>query len=133
MKSLEIICPLAQKQPPPRRGCFCLLVGIFFGRVKVERSYINLLANKPKMPKQEKPIGEISHFFSNISVAVIDLFSSLKKGDKIRITGGQETDFEQKVDSMQVDHKEVKSAKKGDSIGMKVKEKVREGYRVFKV
>ncbi len=85
------------------------------------------------MPKQEKPIGEISHFFSNISVAVIDLFSSLKKGDKIRITGGQETDFEQKVDSMQVDHKEVKSAKKGDSIGMKVKEKVREGYRVFKV
>jgi len=85
------------------------------------------------MPKQEKPIGEITHFFSNIGVAVVDLFSSLKKGDKIRVVGGQETDFEQEVDSMQIDHKDVKSAKKGDSVGMKVKEKVREGYKVYKI
>ena len=45
----------------------------------------------------------------------------------------QETDFEQEVESMQIDHKEMKSAKKGDSVGMKVDEKVHEGYKVFKI
>lgn len=92
------------------------------------------------MPKEEKAlpagrqaIGKITHYFSNISVAVIDLVSVLKEGDNIRITGGEDTDFEQTVDSMQVEHKEVKTAKKGDSVGLKVKEKVREGYNVFKI
>lgn len=85
------------------------------------------------MAKKEKPIGQVTHYFSNIKVAVIDLSSPLKRGDKIRIAGGEETDFEQEVDSMQIDHKEVGSAKKGDSVGMKVQEKVREGYKVFKV
>lgn len=84
------------------------------------------------MAKEEKPIGKITHYFSNIGVAVIDLSASLEEGDTIRITGGQETDFEQKVGSMQIDHKEVKSAKKGDSVGMKIDEKVREGYNVYK-
>lgn len=85
------------------------------------------------MAKEEKPIGKITHYFSNIEVAVIDLTAPLKEGDVIRIVGGKETDFEQKVASMQIDHKEVKSAKKGDSVGMKVGEKVHEGYKVFKV
>lgn len=82
--------------------------------------------------KEEKPIGQVVHYFSNIGVAVIDLSSPLKEGDTIRINGGQETDFEQEIGSMQIDHKDVKTAKKGSSIGMKVKEKVREGYKVFK-
>jgi putative protease len=82
---------------------------------------------------KEKRIGEITHYFSNIEVAVINLATTLKKGDKIKIVGGEETDFEQKVDSMQIEYKEVKSAKKGASVGLKVKEKVREGYKVFKV
>ncbi len=82
---------------------------------------------------EEKPIGKITHYFSNISVAVIDLLAPLKEGDEIRITGGENTDFTQAVESMQVDHEKVKTAKKGDSVGMKVKEKVREGYHVYKV
>jgi putative protease len=86
-----------------------------------------------KETKQEKPIGKITHYFSNIEVAVIDLTSPLKQGDKIRVVGGEATDFEQEVDSMQIDHEQVKLAKKGDSVGMKVKEKVHEGYKVFKV
>lgn len=85
-----------------------------------------------KTKKAPKPIGEITHYFSDIEVAVISLKSPLKKGDKIRIIGGQETDFEQKITSMQIDHKDVKSAKKGSSIGMKIDEKVRDGYKVFK-
>ena len=83
--------------------------------------------------KEGKLIGKISHYFSDISVAVLDLSSPLKKGDKIRIVGGESTDFDQKVDSMQIDHENVKSAKKGDSVGMKVKEKVHEGYKIFKI
>ncbi|MEK7562493.1 MAG: hypothetical protein AAB509_02345 [Patescibacteria group bacterium] len=86
------------------------------------------------MAKEEgKLIGKITHFFSNINVAVVDLSIPLKEGDEIRIIGGESTDFNQTVDSMQVDHKEVKTAKKGDSVGLKVKEKVHEGYKVFKV
>lgn len=84
------------------------------------------------MAKEEKPIGKITHYFSNIGVAVIDLDSTLHEGEEIRITGGENTDFTQTVDSMQIEHEKVKSAKKGDSVGMKVKEKVREGYHVYK-
>jgi hypothetical protein len=49
------------------------------------------------------------------------------------VVGGQETDFEQKVVSMQVDHKEVKIGKKGQEVGMKIAEKVHDGYKVFKI
>lgn len=86
-----------------------------------------------KKEKKDKPIGRITHYFSNIEVAVIDLTAPLKAGDSIRVVGGQETDFEQEVASMQIDHEEVKSAKKGDSVGLKIKEKVHEGYKVFKI
>jgi len=84
------------------------------------------------MPQEEKPIGQVVHYFDKISVAVVKLFSPLKKGDEIRIAGGQETDFTQTVESMQVDHKNIDNAKKGDEVGLKVKEKVREGYKVYK-
>ena len=85
------------------------------------------------MSKKDKPIGKVNHYFDNIQVAVIDLDSGLKVGDKIRIVGGEETDFEQEIDSMEVDHEKIKKAKKGSSVGTKVKEKVREGYKVYKV
>lgn len=85
------------------------------------------------MPKKEKPIGEITHYFSNIKVAVLNLKGPLSEGDEIRIVGGENTDFNQTVESMEVDHKKVKKAKKGDDVGMKVKEKAREGYKVYKV
>lgn len=85
------------------------------------------------MAKEEgKLIGKISHYFSNIGVAVIELSDTLKAGEKIRIVGG-ETDFEQAVDSMEVDHKKVDKAKKGEGVGLKVDQKVREGYKVFKI
>ena len=88
---------------------------------------------KATADKDGKLIGKITHYCSNIEVAVVELSSPLKMGDTIRVVGGQETDFEQKVSSMQIDHKEVKSAGKGDSIGMKVDEKVHEGYKVYKI
>ncbi len=83
--------------------------------------------------KKEKLIGRITHYFSNIEVAVISLVSPLKVGDKVRVVGGQETDFDQKIKSIQIEHKEVKTGKKGQSVGIKVEEKVHEGYKVYKV
>ncbi len=56
----------------------------------------------------------------------------MKEGEKILIEGAT-TNFEQTADSMQIEHKAVKEAKKGDSIGLKVKNRVREGDKVYKV
>lgn len=79
----------------------------------------------------KKKVGTISHYFPKISVAVVEVEAPLKVGDKISIEGPT-TKFEQTVESMQVEHKEIKAAKKGDSIGMKVAEKVREKDLVYK-
>jgi putative protease len=101
---------------------------------KVAKKLVKKVVKKVvKKHSEGKLIGKITHYFSNIEVAVIELLTPLKIGDNIRIVGGQETDFEQKVDSMQIEHEQVKSAKKGDSVGMKVDEKVHEGYKVFKI
>ena len=86
----------------------------------------------PEEIKEGELIGEITHYFGNIGVAVIKLSDTLKVGDTIRITGG-ETDFTQAVDSMEVEHQKVEIAKKGYSIGLKVSEKVREGYKAYKL
>jgi len=80
---------------------------------------------------EPKPIGVVSNYFDHVSVAAIKLAAPLKVGDTIRFAGG-ETDFEQKVESMQIQHKQVKTAKKGDEIGIKVTGKVRKDYKVFK-
>jgi putative protease len=80
----------------------------------------------------EKEIGKISHFFSHISVAVIELTDTLKVGDEIHVQGAT-SDFTQKVESMQIEHENVQEANKGQSIGLKVKDRVREHDTVFKV
>ncbi len=79
-----------------------------------------------------KEVGKVAHFFSKISVAVVDLNAPVSVGDKIRIMGPT-TDFEQTVESMQIEHQDVKMAKAGQSIGLKVKEYVREKDIVYKV
>ena len=77
-------------------------------------------------------VGKIAHFFSKINVAVVELTDTLSVGDRIRIQGPT-TDFEQTVDSMQIEHAIVKTATKGQSVGLKVKDKVREKDTVYKV
>ena len=90
------------------------------------------MSDKPSIPGEGKLIGKVTHYYNNIGVAIIDISATLKAGDSIRIIGG-EVDFEQIVESMEVDHKKVKAAKTGETIGIKVGEKVREGYKVYKV
>jgi len=87
---------------------------------------------EPQISEEGKLIGKVTHYFSKIEVAVIELSDSLKVGDTIRIVGGV-TDFNQTVESMEVEHKKVEEAKAGESIGLKVSQKVREGYKVFKL
>ncbi len=80
---------------------------------------------------EEKPVGKITHYFTNIGVAVVEITNGqLKVGDKIHIKGAT-SDFEQKIDSMQVEHESVEKAKKGQSIGLKVEQQAREGDEVF--
>jgi putative protease len=76
-------------------------------------------------------IGRITHFFSKINVAVIELKAPLKVGDTIVIKGPT-TDSQQVVDSMQIEHQNVQAALAGQSIGMKVAQRVRETDAVFK-
>ena len=83
--------------------------------------------------EEGKLIGKVSHYFDNIGVAVIELVATLKVGDTIRIVGGEATDFTQEIESMEVEHEKIKKAKKKNSVGLKVKEKVRDGYKVYKV
>ena len=89
---------------------------------------------KSKLSMEEKPqeVGKVTHFFSKINVAVVELKAQLSVGDKIRIQGPT-TNFEQTVQSMQIEHENVKTAKKGQSIGLMVNERVRESDTVYKI
>ena len=86
------------------------------------------------MSMEEKltEVGKVTHFFSKINVAVVELNAPLSIGDKIRIQGPT-TDFEQSVKSMQIEHKDVETGEAGQSIGLKVNERVRETDIVYKV
>lgn len=82
------------------------------------------------MERQE--IGQVTHYYSKIGVAIIRLDSTLKVGERIAIVGST-TDLEQEVKSMQVEHQSIGEAKAGDLVGLKVKDKVREGDTVFNI
>ncbi len=62
-------------------------------------------------------IGNITHYFSKINVAVVDLMLPLSVGDRIQIKGPM-TDFEQTVDSMQIDRRAIQRAEGGQSVGL---------------
>lgn len=77
-----------------------------------------------------KQIGKITHYFSKIGVAVLELSDNLKVGDDI-VIATHSGDFEQNVDSMQVEHEQVTAAKAGDAVGLKVASPVKEGNLVY--
>lgn len=82
---------------------------------------------------EEKKIGEVVHYFGHINVAAIRLTDGdLKKGDTIHIKG-HTTDFNQQVESIQIEHESVEEAEKGADIGVRVGEQVREHDAVYKV
>ncbi len=78
-------------------------------------------------------IGSVSHYYDKIKVAIINLSSDLKVGDKIKFVRGGEDLFTQNVDSIQVEHKSIDSASSGDVIGLKVENEVKEGSEVYRI
>jgi hypothetical protein len=76
-------------------------------------------------------VGHITHFFSKINVAVLELTAPLAVGDRILIKGPT-TDFEQVVDSMQIEHANIPRAEAGQAIGLKMAEQARERDVVYK-
>ena len=80
----------------------------------------------------ESQIGRVTHFYNKIGVAIVELSDSLLVGDTIHISG-HTTDLTQKVDSLQTEHQNIEKAEKGQTIGLKVTDEVREKDLVFKV
>lgn len=84
------------------------------------------------MPEEKKLVGKITHYYGKIGVAVVELEDELAVGDEISIEGAS-TNIRQKVESMQIEHQNIKKAKAGDSVGLKVAGKVRENDQVYKI
>ena len=80
----------------------------------------------------EQEIGKVSHYYSKISVVVIALSNALKVGDTIHIKGVH-TDFQQTIESMQIEHEKIQEAKAGQSIGLKISQPVHEHDTVYRV
>lgn len=77
-------------------------------------------------------VGKITHYYDRLGVAVIKLDKTLRVGDQVKISGHGE-EFSQTVDSMQMEHESIKSAKKGQSIGLKVNQPVKDGTDIYLV
>lgn len=98
---------------------------------KNSKTKVKKLAIKKEKPmKVNKPMGEVTHFFTNIKVAIIKFKKPIKVGDEIQIKGAT-TDFKMAIKSMQYEHEPIKIAKKGQEVGIKVAKKVREGDEVY--
>ncbi len=84
----------------------------------------------PKLPRPDKPVGEVTHFFGDIKVATITFKQAVPVGASITIQGAT-TDFTQSIESMQYDHKSITAAIKNKEVGIKVKDRVRVGDLVY--
>lgn len=87
---------------------------------------------KKEAVKKEKPVGAVTHYYGGIEVGIIKFNKPVKVGAEIKIKGAT-SDFSQKIASMQYEHKEIAAAKKGQEVGIKVDDMVREGDEVFLV
>lgn len=87
-------------------------------------------AKKSESKKVEKPIGKVTHYFNHLNVGIIKLSAPLNIGDKVKIKG-HTTDIEQEIKEMQYDHESIEAGKKGQEVGVKVKDHVREGDEVY--
>ena len=78
-------------------------------------------------------VGKVTHYFDKLNVAIVELDGTLSVGDGIKFVKGGEDLFEQKVESIQIEHEKKDSAGKGDVVGLKTNEAVKEGAEVYKI
>lgn len=91
--------------------------------------FSSLFSTKSPAP-EGKPIGEVTHYFGGIDVAIVRFSKPVAVGTKVRFKGAT-TDFAEPIRSMQYDHQDIAEAKKGQEVGIKVGDKVREGDKVY--
>ena len=87
---------------------------------------------KPMPVTKGKPIGEITHYYGDINVAIVKFNRTVSCGEKVHFAGTT-TDFKETIKSMQYDHKPIEKAQKGQEVGIKVGDKVRQGDEVYEV
>lgn len=80
------------------------------------------------MAKDTK-VGRITHYYDKLGVGIVKLTKPLKVGQAVKISG-KTTNFEQLISQMQFNHKDIKSGKKGQEVGVKLNSKVRPGDEV---
>lgn len=78
-----------------------------------------------------KKVGKVTHYYNKAGVAIVEVEGAVKVGDTVKFEG-HGADFEQPLDSIQINHEQVQSAKKGDIVGVKVVKEVKEGTEVLK-
>lgn len=99
---------------------------------KITKKTVKKSVGKVLRQAQNKPVGVVTHYYGGIEVAIVKFSKPVKKGIEVNFKGVT-TDFNQKVDSMQYEHKNIDLAKKGQEVGIKVEDKVREGDEVYLV
>ena len=102
-----------------KQGVYCNL-----GRIPIGKLAFYYRMAKPKQ------IGTVTHWYDKLGVAVVKLTSKLSKGDTVKVKKGEE-EFEDIVSSLQIDHKDVVSAKKGDDAAIKLSQRAKEGSGVY--
>jgi hypothetical protein len=99
---------------------------------KVKKAVKTKKATIKKAAKASKPIGTVTHFYNDISVAIVKFKKNIRAGVELYFKGAT-TDFKDAPKSMQYDHKPIAVAPKGKQVGLKVKKRVREGDEVYEV
>ena len=87
---------------------------------------------KPVRQAQGKLVGEVTHYYSDLGVAIVKFKENVGVGASLHFAGAT-TNFTDTIKSMQYDHKPIETAQKGQEVGIKVKDKVREGDMVHTV
>lgn len=94
------------------------------------KKILQSLGLSKKSPRTDKSVGEVTHYYGHLGVAIVKFNQEISTGVSLTFQGAT-TDFDQNLDSMQLDHKPVLKAPKGKEIGIKVRKKVREGDSVY--
>lgn len=78
-------------------------------------------------------VGRVTHYYDKIGVAIVELDNTLAVGDKIKFVRDGEDLFTQEVESIQIEHEKKDSAGRGEVVGLKTQEEVKNGAEVFKI
>jgi len=94
------------------------------------KKLLKALGFSKKVSRTDKPVGEVTHYYGNLGVAIVQFNQDVPVGKNVTFQGAT-TDFSQDLGSMELDHKQLSAAPRGQEVGVKVKNKVREGDKVY--